>query len=192
MRTTRTCNEARPRSRGFTDRVEAARNCERQTPSQGFRISLISGNKVLACGFGGALGGTRTPNLLIRRLRQVIQDRSSWSMRWADIPQLSTRDQRYPAAWQQYWQQSRWTSLNRSPGHPASTLGRLPSRPIAEIPTGFNHLRPTFPATCPQKPCCVTRFSTPAKAVPRAILPGATVRAGGDGHANQKCTGAVR
>jgi hypothetical protein len=38
----------------------------RQAPSQGFRTSLTSGNKALACGFGGALGGTRTPNLLIR------------------------------------------------------------------------------------------------------------------------------
>jgi hypothetical protein len=28
----------------------------------------------------------------------------------------------------------RWTSLNRSPGHPTGALGRLPWRPIAEIP----------------------------------------------------------
>jgi hypothetical protein len=46
-------------------------------------------------------------NLLIRRLRQAVQDRPSRSMRWADIPQLSTQDQRCSAAWQQYWQQSR-------------------------------------------------------------------------------------
>ena len=34
-------------------------------------------------------------------------------MRWADIPQLSTRDRCCPAAWQQYWQQSH-------PSHEAS------------------------------------------------------------------------
>jgi len=43
---------------------------------------------------------------LIRRNRHILQERPLPSMRWADIPQLSTRDQRCPAAWQQYWQQS--------------------------------------------------------------------------------------
>ena len=46
-------------------------------------------------------------NLLIRRLRQVVQDRLLPSVRWADIPQLFTRDKRCPASWQQHWQQSR-------------------------------------------------------------------------------------
>jgi hypothetical protein len=55
----------------------------------------------------GALGGTRTPNLLIRRLRQVVQDRPLRSVRWADIPQLSARNRCCPVAWQQYWQQVR-------------------------------------------------------------------------------------
>jgi hypothetical protein len=54
----------------------------------------------------GALGGTRTPNLLIRRSGQVVQDRPSWTVRWADIPQLSALDGRCPAAWQQCRQQS--------------------------------------------------------------------------------------
>jgi len=37
------------------------------------------------------------------------------AVRWVDIPQLSIRDRRCPAAWQQYWQQSRARSrLNRS------------------------------------------------------------------------------
>jgi hypothetical protein len=111
------------------------------------------------------------PNLLIRRSRRIVQDRPLRSLRWANIPQPSTRDHRYPAAWQQYWQQSRWTSLNRSPGHPAGALGRLPWRPIAEIPTGFNHLRPTLPGCLPTEPCCLVRFSIPAKTVPEAILP---------------------
>ena len=35
---------------------------------------------------------------LIRRLRQVVQDRLVPSVRWADIPQLSTQDRRCPAA----------------------------------------------------------------------------------------------
>ena len=44
---------------------------------------------------------------LIRRLRQVVQvDHLLPSVRWADIPQPSTRDRRCPAAWLQYWQQS--------------------------------------------------------------------------------------
>jgi hypothetical protein len=47
---------------------------------------------------------------LIRRLRHIVQNRLLRSVRWADIPQLSTRDQRCPAAWQQYWQQSRRTA----------------------------------------------------------------------------------
>jgi hypothetical protein len=48
---------------------------------------------------------------LIRRLRQVVQYRLLPSVRWADIPQPSTRDRSCPAAWQQYWQQSRRPSM---------------------------------------------------------------------------------
>jgi hypothetical protein len=33
---------------------------------QGLWTLAISQNKALTCGYGGALGGTRTPNLLIR------------------------------------------------------------------------------------------------------------------------------
>src|SRR5262249_53660781 len=47
------------------------------------------------------------PNLLIRRSGQVVQGRLSWSVRWADIPQLSNRYRGCPSAWQQYWQQPR-------------------------------------------------------------------------------------
>jgi len=54
-----------------------------------------------------ALGGTRTPNLLIRRSGRIVQDRPLRSLRWADIPQLSAWDAPCPAAWQQCWQQSR-------------------------------------------------------------------------------------
>jgi hypothetical protein len=59
----------------------------------------------------GALGGTRTPNLLIRRSSHIVQDRPSWSVRWADIPESSAHVQRCPATWQQYWQQSRRTAM---------------------------------------------------------------------------------
>ncbi len=55
----------------------------------------------------GALGGTRTPNLQIRRSRHVVQDHPSPSVRWADIPESSLRVRRCLAAWQQNWQQSR-------------------------------------------------------------------------------------
>jgi anti-sigma B factor antagonist len=54
----------------------------------------------------GALGGTRTPNLQIRRSEQVVQDRPSPVVGWADIPELSTCVGRRPAAWLQHWLQS--------------------------------------------------------------------------------------
>ena len=60
----------------------------------------------LTCGDCGALGGTRTPNLLIRRSGHIVQNRPVPVMCWADVPGLSARDGRCPAAWQQYWQQS--------------------------------------------------------------------------------------
>jgi hypothetical protein len=53
-----------------------------------------------------ALGGTRTPNLLIRRSGHIVQDRPLRSVRWADIPQLSVWDAPCPAAWLQHWLQS--------------------------------------------------------------------------------------
>jgi hypothetical protein len=73
----------------------------------------------------GALEGIRTPNLLIRRLRHIVQDRPLRSVRWADIPQLSTPDRCCPAAWQQYWQQSRRNGLGPRPS--AFQPGYLPS-----------------------------------------------------------------
>ena len=42
---------------------------------------------------------------LIRRSGQVVQDRPSLVVGWADISQLSTYIGRCPAAWQQCWQQ---------------------------------------------------------------------------------------
>jgi hypothetical protein len=39
----------------------------RQGPGQRARLLTIARNKALTCGYSGALGGTRTPNLLIRR-----------------------------------------------------------------------------------------------------------------------------
>src|SRR5262249_44702863 len=50
---------------------------------------------------------TGCQDLQIRRSGQVVQGRLSWSVRWADIPQLSNRYRGRPSAWQQYWQQSR-------------------------------------------------------------------------------------
>jgi hypothetical protein len=54
-----------------------------------------------------------------------VQDRPLRSVRWADIPQLSTRDRRCPAAWQQYWQQSAAGRL-RSPTVCFSQAGCIP------------------------------------------------------------------
>jgi hypothetical protein len=55
-------------------------------------------------------------NHQIRRSRHIVQDRLLRSVRWADIPQLSARDRRCPAAWQQqYWQQSRRDGFGARP-----------------------------------------------------------------------------
>lgn len=57
---------------------------------------------------------------LLRRSGHTVQDRPSWSVRWADIPELSVSARRCPMAWQQYWQQSRrtprWSSTFRFSG----------------------------------------------------------------------------
>jgi hypothetical protein len=64
-------------------------------------------------------------NPQIRRLRQVVQDRLLPSARWADIPQMSTRDRRCPPDWQQYRQQSRPSSTD--PRRSATEAGHIPS-----------------------------------------------------------------
>jgi CheY-like chemotaxis protein len=52
----------------FTDDgLRAARSCERSGPGKRFRAPPTPRGKALTCGFAGALGGTRTPSLLIRR-----------------------------------------------------------------------------------------------------------------------------
>jgi hypothetical protein len=43
----------------------------------------------------------RARDLLIRRSGHIVQDRPLWSLRWADIPQLSAWDAHCPAAWLQ-------------------------------------------------------------------------------------------
>jgi hypothetical protein len=83
-----------------------------------------------------ALGGTRTPNLLIRSSRHIVQHRPMRSVPWADIPELSTRDQCCPAAWQQYWQQSRRNGLRASRGH-ASVVRRPSSRLAGAVERPF-------------------------------------------------------
>jgi hypothetical protein len=65
-------------------------------------------------------------DLLLRRSRHIVQDRPLPSVRWADIPQPSTRDRPRPAAWQQYWQQSRWNGSDPRPS--AFQAGHIPSR----------------------------------------------------------------
>jgi hypothetical protein len=44
---------------------------------------VISQSKTLTCRYGGALGGTRTPNLLIRSKIKLVQIRPSLSIRAA-------------------------------------------------------------------------------------------------------------
>ena len=48
-------------------------------------------------GFGSALGGTRTPNLLIRRSMQPVRP-----VRQNPYPQVSVRELSRPSAWVRY------------------------------------------------------------------------------------------
>ena len=73
----------------------------------------------------GTLGGTRTPNLLVRRSGHIVQDGLFRSLRWADIPQLSVWDAPCPAAWLQHWLQSRRPGAD--PRASAFQAGHIPS-----------------------------------------------------------------
>ena len=73
----------------------------RQAERQGPWALVISQNKTLTCGYGGALGGTRTPNLLIRSqmLYPLSYERSPCSIscpaRWLRlVPSARARAQR--------------------------------------------------------------------------------------------------
>ena len=74
----------------------------------GYRAGLAGSNREfprVTVGSGTKRARAYCGEHLIRRHRQVVQDRLLPSVRWADIPQLSTQDWRCLAAWQQYWQQ---------------------------------------------------------------------------------------
>jgi hypothetical protein len=93
----------------------------------------------------GALGGTRTPNLLIRRSGHIVQDRPLRSLRWADIPQLSAWDAPCPAAWQQCWLQSRRHGADPRPsafqaGHIPSWRGSCERYPLSPVAAGSRWL----------------------------------------------------
>jgi hypothetical protein len=53
----------------------------RQAPRHRASALPIAGSKALTCGYGSALGGTRTPNLLIRSKIRFVQIRPSLSIR---------------------------------------------------------------------------------------------------------------
>jgi hypothetical protein len=61
---------------------------------------------------------------LIRRCRQIVQDRPLPVVGWADIPELSTSVGRRPAA----WQQSRWNGADSQPS--AFQTEHIPSWPL--------------------------------------------------------------
>jgi hypothetical protein len=54
-------------------------------------------------------------DLLIRRLRQAVQDCPGAAIVWADIPGLSPRNGGCPPFWQQFWQQSRRLGIRLRP-----------------------------------------------------------------------------
>ena len=60
--------------------------------------------------------GALVLNPLMRSSGQVVQDRPGGSALWTDVPDLSTRDRRRLAAWQQCWQQSSTIRSHRELG----------------------------------------------------------------------------
>src|ERR1019366_5416514 len=66
MQATTTYSEAAPRSRRLTRSLRTAGSCETTGPRTAARRLAHSWDKAPTCGYDGALGGTRTPNLLIR------------------------------------------------------------------------------------------------------------------------------
>jgi|SRR5215475_8451892 len=71
----------------------------------GTRASPALHGKTLTCGFAGALGGTRTPSLLIRSLGRTVQICPGVAVLWGDVPGLSSFVGGWPRSWQQSWQQ---------------------------------------------------------------------------------------
>jgi len=57
----------------------------------------------------------RARDLQIRRSGQVVQDRPSPVVRWADIPHSSASVSRCPVAWQQYRQQQPGRGIDPRP-----------------------------------------------------------------------------
>ena len=78
----------------------------RQRPGTKIQGPAHSLSKALTCDYAGALGGTRTPNLLIRSFGQVVQGCLLLSALWIDVPGLSAHDRCRLTPWQQCWQQS--------------------------------------------------------------------------------------
>jgi hypothetical protein len=82
-----------------------------------FRTGPSPGSRIAMSGPSGTSRGGQPPRLtcssargddpLLRSSRHIVQDRPLWSVRWADIPQLSRRVRCCPPSWQQFWQQSR-------------------------------------------------------------------------------------
>jgi hypothetical protein len=71
------------------------------------------------------LCGRLDVDLLFRRSRHIVQGRPLPSVCWADIPELSVRIRRCPAAWQQYWQQSLRSRYRSRPS--VFQAGHIPS-----------------------------------------------------------------
>jgi hypothetical protein len=125
------------------------RDCERHGPQQARRLPLIPENVAPDLRLRGALGGTRTPNLLIRRSGQAVQDRPLRSVRWADIPQLSVRDRCCPAAWLQSWLQS-----PRNGADPRPSAFRPDISPVAADRAGVMRCRGSGPVAGGRWCCC--------------------------------------
>jgi hypothetical protein len=98
-------------------------------------------------------GAQRAREHLIRRSRHIVQDRPLPSVCWADIPELSARDRRCPAAWQQYGAVRRvLPRLDRAArrGPPArDQLGRQQAGPASKHPSlGVRTAQPSGDPTC--------------------------------------------
>ncbi len=126
-------------------------------------------------------------DFLIRRSRHIGQDRPSLAIRWANIPELSTRVGRCPAAWQQYWQQphGRRRARRLAPRHPQGPSVPLsrpdaPEDPVPELP-GPQQRQPL--ADCPLRNRLVNALAPAARyqAAPATVAVAVTA-VSHDGH----------
>lgn len=85
--------------------------------------------------YGGVAVTSAVTDHLLGSSGRVVQDRPIWSLRWADIPQLSIRGRHFPLSWQQYRQQSQRPVSLEDPGWELSAAA-ADNRPVIDTIQG--------------------------------------------------------